>query len=117
MIRLRRGETVQVTRATRTGTDDTGPTSLPAIARSAFGKPQSIILDDDMRGRRTVIERNFWCPRDEPAGLQEGDRITRTNGEIYTVISEAFADVDHPMTGHNLGVKRHLVRRVSAPRG
>lgn len=114
MIRLRRGETVQVTRVTRTGSSES-KTELPAIAKCAFGKHQGVSTDDELRGRRSVVERNFWCPRG--ADVQEGDRLTRTNGEVYTVVSEPFGDVDHPMTGHNLGVKRHRVRRVSAPRG
>ncbi|WP_100466668.1 hypothetical protein [Mycobacteroides abscessus] len=114
LIRIRYGETVQRTRVTRTGETDTSAPPVP-IEKVAFARVQNVIRDDEHRGRRSTIERNMWCPRG--ADIAFGDRITRTNGEAYSVISGAQGDVDHPLTGHNLGVKRYRVRSVQAPGG
>lgn len=113
-LRIRRGETVTVTRVTRDGTaDDQAP--LPDVAQTAFGKPGTVTVEDDQRGRRFAVERNWFCPRD--ADVQAGDRITRSNGDTYTVFAGPFGDTDHPLTGTNFGVKRFRVRRIGAPRG
>lgn len=114
LIRIRRGETVAVTRVTRDGSADS-PEAMPDVEKTAFGKPSSITLDDAQRGRRTVIERNWFCAR--AADVATGDRITRANGEQYSVIAGPFGDNDHPLTGHDFGIKRYRVRGVSAPRG
>lgn len=113
LIKIRHGETVQRTRVTRDGSADASGT--PAlIEHVAFTRP-SVSINDDQRGRRAIVERNMCCPRG--ADVVAGDRIARTNGEVYSVISESHADVDHPLTGHNLGIKKYRVRTAQAPRG
>lgn len=114
LIRVRYGETVQRTRVARSGEADSKSSPVP-IKRTAFGRAQSVVINDDQRGRRTVIERNWFCPRG--ADVRQGDRIERTNGEVYSVISPPLGDVNHPLSGHNLGVKKHRVRTVSTPHG
>lgn len=113
-IRIRRGETVQRTRVARSGETDTASAPVP-IKAVAFARAQSVVSNDDQRGRRIIIERNMFCPR--LADVRQGDRIERTNGEIYSVITPALGDVDHPLSGHNLGVKKLRVRTVAAPHG
>lgn len=114
--RNRYGETVTVNRVIRDASGDT-TVALPPVANTAFGKEvQQMISDDDsMRGRRVVVETTWFCPRS--ADVRKGDRITRPNGDIYTVMSDAFGNVNHPMSGVDLGVKRYLVRIVQVPRG
>ena len=116
MIKIRRGETVQVTRVIRDGSEG-AETVMPAVENTAFGKElqQMASEEDTMRGRRVVIERKWFCPRG--ADVRMGDRITRANGEVYMLITNAFADLDHPLSGSDLGVMRFLARTVQAPRG
>ncbi|MFN3005138.1 hypothetical protein [Mycolicibacterium wolinskyi] len=120
LLKIRRGETVTVARVTRDGSGD-ATTPKADVRKSAFGKPETVAIEDDQRGRRTVVERNWFCHRTGPGGqpvdVEAGDRITRANGETYSVLAGPFGDNDHPLTGSDLGVKRYRVRRVGAPRG
>ncbi|BDY33161.1 hypothetical protein hbim_07136 [Mycolicibacterium mageritense] len=113
MIEIVDGETVSVKRVTRTGSSESS-VDMPDIEDTAFGSA-SVSQDDDMRGRRTIIERSWFC--DRGTDIEAGDRITRGNGEVYSVIEGPFADTDHPLTGDDLGVKWYRVRRVNSPRG
>lgn len=113
VIEIVDGETVSVKRVTRTGSGESS-VAMPDVEDSAFGSA-STSQDDEMRGRRTVIDRPWFCGRD--ADVEAGDRITRGNGEVYTVIEGPFGDTDHPLTGDDLGVKWYRTRRVNSPRG
>lgn len=113
LISITAGETVKASRITRTDDGDT-PADLPDVAQSAFGT-ETVAELDDMRGRRTIVERSWFCPRD--ADVAAGDRITRANGEVYSVLSEEFGSMPHPLTGSVFGVKSYRVRRVHTPHG
>ena len=113
VIEIIDGETVSVKRVTRTGSSQSS-VDMPDVEDTAFGSA-STSQDDDMRGRRTIIDRSWFCPRD--ADVAAGDQITRENDEVYNVVEGPFGDTDHPLTGDDLGVKWYRVRRVNSPRG
>lgn len=113
-ITIRRGETVTVTRVTRDGSSDS-PAPAGSVTKTAFGKEEALTPLDDHGGRRTIVERNWFCHRG--SDVQAGDRISRANGETYSVIAGPFGDVDHPLSGSDLGVMKFRLRRVAAPRG
>ncbi len=110
------GETVTVQRIIRNGGTDT-VIPMPPVHNSMFGNVLQQLVDqeDSMRGRRAAVERTWACARGEDIRIT--DRITRTNGDTYTVTSNAVADTVHPMSGTDLGIKKYYVRLVQAPRG
>ena len=90
MIEIIDGETVSVTRIKRANGSDT-PTPMPDIDDTAFGQAH-VVEEEAMGGRRTVIVRKWFCYRG--ADVQGGDRITRENGEVYSIIDGPFASFD-----------------------
>ncbi len=113
MIDIIDGETVGVTRIRRANGSDT-PTEMPDVDDTAFGQAH-VVEVEGMNGRRTAIERKFFCYRG--SNIQGGDRITRGNGEVYSVIDGPFADNDHPLTGDDMDVMWFQLRRVNTPGG
>lgn len=113
MIDIIDGETVSVTRIKRANGSDT-PTPMPDIDDTAFGQAH-VVEEEAMGGRRTVIVRKWFCYRG--ADVQGGDRITRENGEVYSIIDGPFADNDHPLTGDDMDVMWFQLKRVNTPRG
>ena len=111
---MRYGEPVQVARPVRDGSDQE-ITPVGTINNTVFGRIRSASLDHEERGRRSTVERNWFCPTG--SNVQQGDRITRTNGDTYSVISDAHGDANHPITGHQFGYVKYRLRRVIAPRG
>lgn len=113
MIEIIDGETVGVKRVTRAGGTDTS-VDLDDVDDTAFGQAH-VVEVEGMGGRRTAIERKWFCYRG--SDVQGGDRITRGNGEVYSVVDGPFADNDHPLTGDDMGVMWFQLRRVNTPRG
>ena len=113
MIDIIDGETVEVLRIRRANGSDT-PTSMPNVHDTAFGQAHVVEIEG-MGGRRTAIERKFFCYRG--SDIQGGDRITRGSGEVYSVIDGPFADNDHPLTGDDMDVMWFQLRRVNTPGG
>lgn len=113
MIDIIDGETVTVTRVVRDG-DTESSAAGGTIEQTVFGS-STVVEDTDMRGRRTVIERRWFCPRG--SDVAAGDKIARSNGEVYQLIEGPLADENHALTGEDLGVCYFRTRRVSVPRG
>ncbi|MCV7277090.1 hypothetical protein [Mycolicibacter arupensis] len=107
------GETVTITGVSRDGSGDTSR-RRGTVDDTEFGEATEVYLDDH-RGRRAVIERSWFCPRTENVGVVAGDRITRANGEVYSVWAGPFGDNPHPISGRELGQKVYRIRSVQAP--